>query len=195
MSLKIPGLKLSLNQSLLGNPSFHLENLLNTTACQWWDSKKWTSSRQLHWVAVVRESEMSLHLRKVGSMYYSMISRPQGIPSTLIELPGPAFPTCMPMCIHAQSLQLCPTVCDPMDCIRQASPSVGFCRQEYWSGLPCPAPGDLPNPGIKPTSAVAPALQAYSLLQSHWGSPLSTYTRPTILHEILSIHCLPILEW
>ena len=34
----------------------------------------------------------------------------------------------------------------------------GIFRQEYWSGLPCPPPGDLPNPGIKPTSPMSPAL-------------------------------------
>ena len=38
---------------------------------------------------------------------------------------------------------------------------MGFSRQEYWSGLPCPPPGDLPNPGIEPGS---PALQGDSLL-------------------------------
>ena len=42
----------------------------------------------------------------------------------------------------------------------QALPSVGFSRQEYWSGLPFPSPGDLPNPGIEPWS---PALQADAL--------------------------------
>ena len=42
----------------------------------------------------------------------------------------------------------------------QAPPSVGFSRQEYWSGLPFPSPGDLPNPGIEPGS---PALQADAL--------------------------------
>ena len=42
---------------------------------------------------------------------------------------------------------------------RQAPLSIGFSRQEYWSGLPFPSPGDLPNPGIKPRSA---ALQADS---------------------------------
>ena len=42
----------------------------------------------------------------------------------------------------------------------QAPPSMGFSRQEYWSGLPFPSPGDLPNPGIKPGS---PALQADAL--------------------------------
>ena len=48
--------------------------------------------------------------------------------------------------------------------------SMGFFRQEYWSGLPCPPLGNLPNPGIVPTSPVAPALQAVSLPLSHWGS-------------------------
>ena len=42
----------------------------------------------------------------------------------------------------------------------QATLSMGFSRQEYWSGLPFPPPGDLPNPGIEPRS---PALQADTL--------------------------------
>ena len=58
--------------------------------------------------------------------------------------------------------QLCPTVCDPMDCSPcQAPLSTEFSRQEYWGGLPFPSPGDLPDPGIKPRS---PALQVDSLL-------------------------------
>ena len=48
----------------------------------------------------------------------------------------------------------------------QAPLSMGFSRQEYWSGLPCPLPGDLPNPGIEPRF---PALQSDSL--HHQGSP------------------------
>ena len=40
----------------------------------------------------------------------------------------------------------------------QAHLFMGFSRQEYWSGLPFPSPGDLPNPGIKPTSLASPAL-------------------------------------
>ena len=48
---------------------------------------------------------------------------------------------------------------NPMDCIaQQASLSVGFSRQEYWTGLPCPPPGDLPDPGIEPASLMSPAL-------------------------------------
>ena len=48
----------------------------------------------------------------------------------------------------------------PWTVARQAPLSMGFSRQEYWSGLPCPPPGDLPNPGIKPRS---PALHSDSL--------------------------------
>ena len=46
--------------------------------------------------------------------------------------------------------------------------SMAFSRQEYWSGLPCSAPGDVPDPGIKPTSPMVPAFQADSLLLNHW---------------------------
>ena len=53
----------------------------------------------------------------------------------------------------------------------QAPLSMGFSRQEYYSGLPCPPAGNLPNPGIEPTSPVSPALQADSLPLSHQGSP------------------------
>ena len=48
--------------------------------------------------------------------------------------------------------------------------SMKFSRQENWSGLPCPPPWDLPDPGIEPTPSAAPALQANSLLMSHQGS-------------------------
>ena len=58
-------------------------------------------------------------------------------------------------------IQLYPTLCNPMNCIvHQAPLSMEFSRQEYWSGLPFPSPGDLPDPGIKLRS---PALQADSL--------------------------------
>ena len=50
----------------------------------------------------------------------------------------------------------------------QASPSMGFSRQEYWSGLPFPSPGGLPNPGIEPRS---PTLQADSLLSEPQVKP------------------------
>ena len=51
----------------------------------------------------------------------------------------------------------------PWTVARQAPPSTGFFRQEYWSGLPFPPPEDLAHPGIKHTSSVSPALQMDSL--------------------------------
>ena len=53
----------------------------------------------------------------------------------------------------------------------QAPLSMGFSRQEYWSGLPCPPPGDLPNPGIEPRS---PTLQVDSLPAEPPGKPKNT---------------------
>ena len=83
--------------------------------------------------------------------------------------------------------QSCPTLCDPMVCslpgsfVHGESPlSMGFSRQECWSGLPFPFPGDLPGPGIQTGS---PALQADSLLSKPLGK--------TIMVNCLLI-CLPI---
>ena len=56
----------------------------------------------------------------------------------------------------------------PWTVARQAPLTMGFSRQEYWSGLPCPLPGDLPSLGIEPESF---ALQVDILLLSHLGSP------------------------
>ena len=65
--------------------------------------------------------------------------------------------------------QSCPTLCDPMDSIAYQAPLfVGFSRQGYWSGLPFPSLGDLPDPGIKPES---PALQVDALLSKLLGKP------------------------
>ena len=62
------------------------------------------------------------------------------------------FPPMIDVCVCAQS---CRTLCDPMDCCPPQAPlSMGFPRQEYWSGLPFP-PGGIPDPGIGP---VSPAL-------------------------------------
>ena len=54
----------------------------------------------------------------------------------------------------------------------QALLSMGFSRQEYWSGLLCLPPGDLPDPRIEPMSLMSPALQADSLLIEPPGKPL-----------------------
>ena len=69
---------------------------------------------------------------------------------------------------ESEVAQSCPTVCDPWTVAHQAPPSMGFSRQEYWSGLPFPSPGDFPDPGIKPGS---PTLQADALPSKPPGKP------------------------
>ena len=79
------------------------------------------------------------------------------------------------------TLLMCARVLSPFDRVRlyatlwtvahQAPLSMGFSRQEHWCRLPCPPPGDLPDPGIKPLSPASPALQADSLPLNHQGSP------------------------
>ena len=70
----------------------------------------------------------------------------------------------MPVCV----LSRVPLFLSPWTVAHQAPLPMGFPRQEYWSGLPSPPPGDLPDPEIEPESA---ALQAHSLLLSHRRSP------------------------
>ena len=91
-------------------------------------------------------------------------------------------------CMCAKLLQSYPTLCNPMDCSLPGS-SMGFSRQEYWSGLPSPPPGGPPDPGIESGS---PSLQADSLLsepleKSHfkpslWNSAVSYIYSRSPLH-------------
>ena len=58
---------------------------------------------------------------------------------------------CVGVCVLVAQSR--PTLCNPMDCVaRQAPLSIELSRQEYWSGLPFPSPGDLPDPRIRPGS-------------------------------------------
>ena len=68
----------------------------------------------------------------------------------------------------------------PWTIARQAPLSIGFSRQEYWSGLPFPSPGDLPDPGIEPRS---PVLWADTLLSKPPGKSL--YSFLYFLHLLL----------
>ena len=70
-------------------------------------------------------------------------------------------------CWQAKSLQLCLTLYNPWIVACWAPLSMGFPRQEYWSGLPFPTTGDLPHPQTESTSPAVPALQADSLPLSH----------------------------
>ena len=81
--------------------------------------------------------------------------------------------------ICAKSLQSCLTLCDPMDYIaHQALLSMRFSRQEYCSELPFPSPGDLPNPGIEPTSPVSCICRQLPS-STTWEAPISTSLCPS----------------
>ena len=73
------------------------------------------------------------------------------------------------MCVCVESLSRVQLFVSPWTVAHQAPLSMGFSRQEYWSGLPGPPPGDLPNPGIDPRS---PALQADYLPSEPGGKPI-----------------------
>ena len=60
--------------------------------------------------------------------------------------------------MHVKSLQSCLILCDPVNWSPPVPLFMGFSRQEYWSRFPCPSPGDLPDPGIKPASFMSLAL-------------------------------------
>ena len=71
------------------------------------------------------------------------------------------------VCDVCEVAQLCLTLCNPMDYIaRQVPLSMGFSRQEYWSGLSLPSPGGLPHPG---TETESPTLYADALLSEPPG--------------------------
>ena len=74
-----------------------------------------------------------------------------------------------------------PGLCDAMDCSLPGSPSVGFHSQEYCSGLSFPPPGDLPDPGITPTSLVPPALAGRFFITTPPGKPILCFNIIQIL--------------
>ena len=79
--------------------------------------------------------------------------------------------------------QSCLNLCGPMGYAADQAPlSLGFSRQEHWSGLPFPSPGDLLDPGIKPRS---PTLQAYSLLSEPSSNP--PFTLPYTVMRYLTL--------
>ena len=75
---------------------------------------------------------------------------------------------------RAQSFSCIPLFATPQTVALQAFLSTGLPRQEYWSGLPFPTPGDLPDPGMQPTSPVSPALaERFFSTVAAWEAPVS----------------------
>ena len=75
-------------------------------------------------------------------------------------------------------------ICNPIDCSHQAPLFMGFFRQEYWSGLPCPPPGDLPNPGTELPSLMSPS----------WADGFSA-TSTTWEAHVYSALCYTLASW
>ena len=94
--------------------------------------------------------------------------------------------------------KLGPTLATPWTVARQAPLSTGFSRQEYWSGLPGPPPGDLPYPSMEPMSLMSPALAGGFFTTEPPGKPVaSSVTHKISLYFIFSIskvyYCLKTL--
>ena len=106
----------------------------------------------------------------LGFSVYEVLAPRPGIKPTPFVLEVLTLPVCM----------LCLVFLTSWIVACQAPLSMGFSRQEYWSGLPCLPPGDLPDPGIEPVSPVALPLQVDSLPLSHLGSPVLTTGPPQI---------------
>ena len=95
-------------------------------------------------------------------------------PDFVLCSPNPSLFLFAQLCMHAQSLSYVRLFVTPWTVAHQAPLSMGFSRQEYWSGLPFPPPGDLPDSGIEPTSPVSPALAGRFFTTALPGKPFCT---------------------
>ena len=97
--------------------------------------------------------------------------------------------------MHAQLLQSCPTLCDPMDCSTPGSSVHGILQPRILK-FPFPSQGDLPDLGIEPTSYVALALEGSSLPLVPPGTPSSMFISFTkfasLLFSLMSSHGVPV---
>ena len=148
-------------------PGDNPPGFLNQRACCWiWDPltpgvdrdpAKWAQGTELAG-GDFGESES---VRRAGRQW----EMPLGVSTTIRQMETQSSKVvCVRVLSYFRHVQLFVT---PWTVAHQAPLSVRFSRQEYWSVLPCPPPGDLPNPGMEPESPVSPELQVDSLLLSH----------------------------
>ena len=111
-----------------------------------------------------------------------------------VEMPSINFfwISCQVMWKWVKSLSRVQLFATPWTVAYQASLSMGFSRQEYWSGLPFPSPGDLPDPGIEPRS---PALEAAALTSEPQGSLLWNTTMIVFLADITLMNLSSLAFW
>ena len=124
------------------------------------------------------KSDLADHLTKFCQIFFVFINTSALAPllnaekSQIIRVRKTAWDDLQCKC-NAKSLQSCPTLYNPRTVAHQAPLSMHFSRQEHWSSLLCPPPGDLPDPEIKPTSLMFLPWQANSSppgkLMLSWG--------------------------
>ena len=116
------------------------------------------------WTAV-RQASLSM---TISRSLLKLMSIESVMPSNQLILCRSLSPPPIFMKVKVKSLSRVQLFATPWTVAHQAPLSMGFSRQEYWSGLPFPSPGDLPDPGIKPKS---PTLQADTLTSEPPGKP------------------------
>ena len=150
------------------------ESSFNSLLLNIWFSEHVLSFFSLTRVVFLSQFNHSSGVQSRQSAAHSRGSREQGcggcpfsllLASLACPLPGPSLQPAL--LLHAQSLSRVQLFATPWTIPHQAPLSMGFPRQEYWSGLPFPSPGDLPNPGIGPMS---PVWQTSSLSLCHLGN-------------------------
>ena len=155
--------------------TLHLRSYGFPNKCYWQTCKRSHSVRfsVLSWICPSSVSQEAsgngdIRIRKPGSVYYL---RNSGACSLYIDPGGH---------LHSQE---CLTLYDtPWTLARQAPLSVEFSRQEYWSGLPCPPPGDLADPGIKPVSLSSPELASgFCTTSTTWEAHIDPYPAAVLI--------------
>ena len=118
----------------------------------WAASRTWGQPRVLSHTAMKKWKLPTMYVSL--ETHYSTFKPPNENSAHLISWVEP----CVTLNCACLVTQLCLTLCDPMDCSPPGSSVHGISQARYSSGLPCPPPGELPNPGIEPASPVFPAL-------------------------------------
>ena len=126
--------------------------------------------KHIHTCSTLSRTNQHIYMCVCVYIYiYTLHEHGQGLniikPTTILTL------VCICDLCCVLSRYCCVPLCDPMACTRQAPLSMGFSRQEYWSGFPCPPAGEHPNSGIKPMSPASPALLVDSLPPEPSGKP------------------------